>query len=209
MAVVAETATKPSCFAHCWQGAESLVPATQNNIRTSKSAPNPSAFSTFDFEMCFAPQRRALFQKWSEPVSLLHFWLPNALCATTACTFRHILTRKCASRHKVQFFISHLARCLRTRRFSEPTFFSTLRSHKSLEKHSESWLFYRFARSTMHLRRNSADLLRRNCSPTFLPITCAETSVKPNELPANYVQSGPKNDTMGHLTIDLPNSSSL
>ena len=128
VAVVAETATKPSCFAHCWQGAESLVPATQNDTWTSKSAPNCSFFSTFDFEMCFAPQRRALFrhlnfQECSEPVSLLHFWLPNALCATTACTFRHILTRKCASRHKVQFFISHLARCLRTRRFSEPTFF--------------------------------------------------------------------------------------
>ena len=35
----------------------------------------------------------------------------------------YILTSKCASRHNgVQFFISHLARWLRTRRFSEPTF---------------------------------------------------------------------------------------
>ena len=35
----------------------------------------------------------------------------------------YILTWKCASRHNgVQFFISHLARWLRTRRFSEPTF---------------------------------------------------------------------------------------
>ena len=68
--------------------------------------------------MCFAPQRRALFrdlnfQKWSEPLVLLTFWLPNVLRATTACTFstsqlpkvvRHwgvlyILTSKCASRH--------------------------------------------------------------------------------------------------------------
>ena len=31
------------------------------NISSSKSAPNPSVFYTFDFEMCFAPQRRALF----------------------------------------------------------------------------------------------------------------------------------------------------
>ena len=59
------------------------------------------------------------------------------LRATTACTFStsqlpkvvrewcalYILTWKCASRHNgVHFFISHLARCLRTRRFSEPTF---------------------------------------------------------------------------------------
>ena len=35
----------------------------------------------------------------------------------------YILTCKCASRHNcVQFFISHLASWLRTRRFSEPTF---------------------------------------------------------------------------------------
>ena len=35
----------------------------------------------------------------------------------------YILTWKCASRHNgVQLFISHLASCLRTRRFSEPTF---------------------------------------------------------------------------------------
>ena len=51
-----------------------------------------SVFYTFDFEMCFAPQRRALFrhlnfQKCSEPVSFLHFWLRNVLRSTTACTF--------------------------------------------------------------------------------------------------------------------------
>ena len=45
------------------------------DIRTSKSGPRPSVFNTFDFEMCFAPQRRALFrhpnlQKWSETVSV-------------------------------------------------------------------------------------------------------------------------------------------
>ena len=92
--------------------------------------------------MCFAPQRRALFrhrnfQKWSEPGVLLAFWLGNVLRATTACTFStsqlpnvvwtwcvlYILTSKCASRHNgVQFFISHLASWLRTRRFNEPTF---------------------------------------------------------------------------------------
>ena len=59
------------------------------------------------------------------------------LRATTACTFSTsqlpkvvrtwcvlcILTCKCASRHNgVQFFISHLASWVRTRRFSEPTF---------------------------------------------------------------------------------------
>ena len=64
-------ATKPSRFAHFCQGAQSLAPATRKHICTSKSAPYPSVFCTFDLEICFAPQRRALFrhlnfQKWSE-----------------------------------------------------------------------------------------------------------------------------------------------
>ena len=41
------------------------------DISTSKSGLNPMCFTTFHFQMCFAPQRRALFQhlnfqKWSE-----------------------------------------------------------------------------------------------------------------------------------------------
>ena len=92
--------------------------------------------------MCFAPQRRALFQhlnfqKWSEVAVFCTFWLGNVLRATTACTFStsrlpkvvrsssvfNILTWKFASRHNgVHFFMSHLASWLRTRRFSEPTF---------------------------------------------------------------------------------------
>ena len=173
-AIAFGNATKPSRFAHFWQGAQSLAPATRKHIWTSKSAPYPSVFfalltskcasrhksvhffhiSTsksgpellcfvhFDFKMCFVPQRRVLFrhlnfQKWSGVDVFCTFWLRNVLRATTACTFStsqlpkvvqtwcflYILTCKFASRHKgVQFFISHLARWLRTRRFSEPTF---------------------------------------------------------------------------------------
>ena len=66
------------------------------DISTSKSGLNVACFVHFDFEMCFAPARRALF------------W--------------HLLTWKCASRHNgVQLFISHLTTWLRTRRFSELT----------------------------------------------------------------------------------------
>ena len=63
------------------------------NIATSKSDPNLSVFNTFDFQMCFAPQRPAFFnfQKWSEPVSLWHFWLRNVLRATTACSFSSLI----------------------------------------------------------------------------------------------------------------------
>ena len=76
------------------------------NILTSKSGPSMVCFVHFDLEMCFAPQRRALFQH-----------LVRAWCVL------YILTWKCASRHNgVQLFISHLASWLRTRRFSEPTF---------------------------------------------------------------------------------------
>ena len=103
---------------------------------------------------------------------LCTFWLGNALCATMAYTFStsqlpqvvqswrvltpktkllrnwgalYILTWKCASRHSgVHFFISHLARWLRTRRFSEPTFRPSGATNH-WKKHSESWLSYLFA----------------------------------------------------------------
>ena len=81
------------------------------DISTSKSGPTMVCFARCDLEMCFAPQRRALFrhlnfQKWSDNGAFCTFWLGNVLRATTACNF----------------FISHLASWLRTRRFSEPTF---------------------------------------------------------------------------------------
>ena len=112
------------------------------DISTAKIGPELVCFVHFDFEMCFAPQRRAIFrhlncQKGPGAGVLCTFWLGNVLRTTTACTFStsqlvkvvrgwcvlYILTCKCASRHNgVQFFISHLASWLRTRRFSEPTF---------------------------------------------------------------------------------------
>ena len=119
-----------------------FAPQRRALFRHLKNGPKLVCFVHFDFEMCFAPQQRALFrhlnfQKWSGAGVFCTFWLGNALRATTACTFStsqlpkvvrswcasYILTWKCASRHSgVQFFISHLASWLRTRRFSEPTF---------------------------------------------------------------------------------------
>ena len=110
------------------------------DISTFKGGPNMWCFAHFDLEMCFPPQRHALFrhlnfQRWSEHVVFCAFWLGNVFRATTAYTFstsqlpKVVLTCfffgtwKCASRHNgVLFFISHLARWLRIRRFSEPTF---------------------------------------------------------------------------------------
>ena len=91
-AIVFGNAGKPSRFAHFWERAQSLAPATRKHIWTSKNGANmwcfvhfdfgnvlrattACTFSTsqllrvvrtwcvfvhFDFEMCFAPQRRAL-----------------------------------------------------------------------------------------------------------------------------------------------------
>ena len=67
------------------------------DISTSKSAPKLRCFVHFDFEMCFVPQRPAIF---------------------------HLSSGQMAP---------------------AKAYFSTRRSHKSLEKHSESRLFYLFA----------------------------------------------------------------
>ena len=86
------------------------------------------------------------------------------LRATTACTFStsqlpkvvrccgvlYSLTWKCASCHNgVQFFISHLASWLRTRRFSEPTFrISGAPNHwkntvfRDVPTFSHTWIFF-------------------------------------------------------------------
>ena len=66
------------------------------DIWTDKSAPNPSCFVHFDLQMCFSPQRRAIFrhlnrQKWSKHAVFCTFWLANALFATAACNFWFLL----------------------------------------------------------------------------------------------------------------------
>ena len=123
-AILFGNTTKPSRFAHLWEGAQSLAPATRNELWMSKSGPNVVCFVHFDLEMCFAPQRRALFrhlnfQKWSDNGVFCTRSLRNVLRATTACTFStsqlpkvvrswcalYIVTSKCASRHNgVHFF---------------------------------------------------------------------------------------------------------
>ena len=103
------------------------------DISTSKSGPTMVCFVHFDLEMCFAPQRRALFrhlnfQKWSENGVFCTFWLPNVIRATTACNFSSLLWPSAPA-------------ALASLLFDPPG----PRSHKSLEKHSESRLSYLFA----------------------------------------------------------------
>ena len=87
--IVFGNATKPSHFAHFWEGVQSFAPATRKHIWTSKSGADMSCFVHFDFKMCFAPQQRALFRH---------------LKVRTWCVL-YILISKCASRHNgVRFF---------------------------------------------------------------------------------------------------------
>ena len=130
-AIVFRNATKTPRFAHFRQGALHLPRGTTSehpkvvrtpgvfniltskcasrhngvhffDIATSKSGPTLRCFVHFDFEMCFAPQRRALFrhlnfQKWSGAACVLY-----------------ILTSKCASRHNgVHFFDTQLPKVVR------------------------------------------------------------------------------------------------
>ena len=183
------------------------------DISTPKSGLRMVCFVHFDLEMCFAPRLRALFrnlnfQKWSENGLFCTFWLGNVLRATTACTFStsqlpkvvwewcvlYLLTWKRASRHNgVQFFSSHLASWLRTRRFSEVCF-SALQSHNSLEKRSESRLSYLFA----HLHLLSSDFLPLWSSPSLI---FSSLTLPTSAAPSLHI--------VGSLTSKLPSISDL
>ena len=67
------------------------------DISTFKRAPRPTVFNTFYLQMCFAPQRHALFQhlnfqKWSGAEVFCTFSLLNRLRATTACNFSSLIS---------------------------------------------------------------------------------------------------------------------
>ena len=84
---------------------------TFSTSQLPKAGPKLRCFVHFDFDMCFTPQPARTFST-SQLLKVLR-----------SCGVLCVLTWKRASRHDgVQFFISHLARCLRTRRFSQPTF---------------------------------------------------------------------------------------
>ena len=86
------------------------------DISTAKRGPDLVCFVHFDFDMCFAPQRHALFrhrkfQKWSENGVFCTCSLRNVLRATTAYTFRHLNFQKWSEREV--FLAFSLANALR------------------------------------------------------------------------------------------------
>ena len=89
----------PGMFCTFWLGnvLRATAACTFLDISTSKSGPRMVCFLHVDLEMCFAPQRRALFrhlnfQKWSENGVFFTFWLRNVLRATTACNFSSLIS---------------------------------------------------------------------------------------------------------------------
>ena len=88
-------ATKPSRSAHFWQGAESLAPATQKHILTSKNAPRPPIFT--------------LLTSTCASHNGVHFFdISTSKSGPTLRCFVHFdfdMTSTCASRHNdVHFF---------------------------------------------------------------------------------------------------------
>ena len=66
-------------------------------IETCKMAPTLRRFVHFDVEMCFAPQRRAIFpdrdlQNGSDTEEFCTFWRRNVLRATAACNFSYLFS---------------------------------------------------------------------------------------------------------------------
>ena len=95
------------------------------HISTSNSAPRMVCFVHFDFEICFAPERRALFphlnfQQCSENGVLCTFWLRNLLRARTACAFSTSQLPKVLQNGGVFYILT--SKCLRA---TTPCTFST------------------------------------------------------------------------------------
>ena len=114
-------------------------------ISTSKSAPRMVCFVHFDSDMCFTPQRRALF---------------------------HLSSGQMAPHPPLQ-----------------PAYFSTLRSHKSLGKHSVSGLLYLFA----HLHLLSSDSFS---SLIFFHLYFSSLTLPTSAFPSVHI--------VGSLTSKLP-----
>ena len=130
-------ATKPSRFAHFWPGAQSLAPATRNDIWTSKSRPTLRCFVHFDLEMCFAPQWRALFRHMfqSDPgmVCFLHFDFEMCFAPQRRALFRHCNFQKCSECEvPLAFSLANVLRATTACTFSTSQLPKALRSSGAL-----------------------------------------------------------------------------
>ena len=133
------------------------------DIRTSKSGPNPWCFVHFDFEMCFAPQRRALFQhlncqKWSGAGVFFTFWLGKCASRHNGVHFFDISTSKSGPR-MVCFVHFHLEMCFAPQR-------RALFRHLNFQKWSENGVFCTFT---------LGNVLRATTACTFFDISTSKS----------------------------------
>ena len=152
------------------------------DMSTSKSGPTLKCFVHSDLEMCFAPQRRALFRHFN-------FQEQCVLC---------ILTSKCASRQNgVQLFISHLPSGLRT----EPTFWpSEATNHWKNTVCRDSYLF---AHLDLLFSETFSVLIffRLLCSSLTLPISAFHLSILSEVWLLNFLRLGRRDH--GHEERDI------
>ena len=107
------------------------------DIASFKIVPKLTCFVHFDLEMCFAPQRPALFrhlnfQKWSDHDVFCTFSLRNLLRTTTACNFSSLIWPAGSAPAALASLLFRPSG-------------ATNHWNKSLEKHSVSRLSYLFA----------------------------------------------------------------
>ena len=167
------------------------------NILTSKSVPSMTGvlyiYVHFDFKMCFAQQRRALFehlnfQKWSEPVVFYTFWLQNVRHATAECNFFSLPAKwlpSGATRHWKNslswlFYLFERAPLLSADSFSaEPfSFLTVLTTVAALVHKSEVWLlsFLRsYLSSSYHILTHAAALCIPSHPKTFVTTLCSNS----------------------------------
>ena len=146
------------------------------DISTSKSGPSIVCFVHFDLEMCFPPQRRALFrhlnfQKWSDHGVFCTFWLQNVLRATTASTFstsqlpKVVRTPWCFVHFDLEMCLAPqrraLFRHLNFQKRSGPEVFLYLLTWKCASRHNGVQFFIAPVTSWLRTRRFS--------EPTFRP----------------------------------------
>ena len=98
-AIVFETAAKPTRLVHFWQGVESIAPATQNEIWTSK------VVQSLLFTM--------LTCKRASGHSRVHFWAAQLPKVLQEWCVLYLSGCKCASRHNGVFSTSQLPKMLR------------------------------------------------------------------------------------------------
>ena len=93
-------------------------------MTTSKSGPYPRHFATFDFEMCFAPQRRARFphrnlQKSSKLVCFAIFNFQMCFAPQRRALFPHYNVQKCSETKVLwHFLLENVLRATMTCNFS-------------------------------------------------------------------------------------------